>query len=150
LPSRDLDGLSIFETAAGSILTAQAPTRYAVRQVLEQELTNTIAQREAAARLARFKAGNPLGNDDYIFDDKENKTKPMNVEKELRAVAVKKDFFGRVITPLKELDSNSTASAKNRRAEQDNKDAKVWVTFHEGLNNAVRKPISLREFLRGL
>lgn len=61
------------------------------------------------------------------------------------AILVKRDFFGRVIEakPLAELDGNSE---KRVRKEE----RKVWVTYHEGLNNAVRKPISLMEFMRGL
>lgn len=59
-------------------------------------------------------------------------------------LVVKKDFFGRIIQaqPLAEL----AGSAAEKRAGQD----KVWVTFHEGLNNAVRKPMMLGEFLSGL
>lgn len=59
---------------------------------------------------------------------------------------MKRDFFGRVIEarPLSELDSNSA----ERRAKRE--EHKVWVTYHEGLNNAVRKPMSLEEFLKGL
>ncbi len=62
------------------------------------------------------------------------------------AALVKRDFFGRVVEvkPLAELDGNS-AERRARREER-----KVWVTFHEGLNNAVRKPISLQEFMRAL
>jgi len=29
-------------------------------------------------------------------------------------------------------------------------DNKVWVTFHEGYSNAVRKPITIEELMRGL
>lgn len=60
-------------------------------------------------------------------------------------VVVMRDFFGRIIEskPLAELDGNCD---RRRRHEE----RKVWVTYHEGLNNAVRKPISLKEFLRVL
>lgn len=133
----------------------QAPTRYAVRQVLDQELQKTIALREAAARQARFKAGNAEGvQDEYHFDDKENVTvKEGTKTKQFFATGtggsdVKRDFFGRVIAekpaPLGQTDGNAGAGASVKPA------IKVWVTFHEGQNNAVRKPISLKEFLRGL
>jgi chromosome transmission fidelity protein 18 len=49
--------------------------------------------------------------------------------------------------PLAEVDGNS---GQRKRAKADAAERKVWVTFHEGLNNAVRKPMSLDEFLRGL
>lgn len=71
-------------------------------------------------------------------DDKEN----AGADKEKM---VKRDFFGRVleVRALEELD------AKNARKNAQ-KQRKVWVTFHEGLNNAVRKPISVAEFLKPL
>ena len=74
-----------------------------------------------------------------------------------KPAAVKRDFFGRVI-PTRPLAAVTTGTDGNmaagggkgrRREEEGAKGAKVWVTYHEGLNNAVRKPISLEEFLRG-
>ena len=145
LPS-DLDALSTFETAA-SLVSSQAPVRYAVRQVLDQELQRTIAHREALARQARFQAGGAgqLGVSALPtprFDDKENAKRIVGDAK----TAVKRDFFGRIVEarPLAEVDGNSM----DRRQREE--PGKVWVTYHEGLNNAVRRPISLQEFLRGL
>jgi chromosome transmission fidelity protein 18 len=142
----------------------QAPTRYAVRQVLDQELQKALAMRENAARQARFQSGSAAGvHEDYVFDDKENNPgmKKMSTgAKEFNATGtgregaddVKRDFFGRVIAaaapppqPLGERDGNARAER-----EKGKEDVNVWVTFHEGLNNAVRKPISLQELLRGL
>ncbi|EON97593.1 putative chromosome transmission fidelity protein 18 protein [Phaeoacremonium minimum UCRPA7] len=149
----DLDALSAFETAGAHVLATQAPTRYAVRQVLDQELHKTIALRETAARQARFKAGNPFGAgyDEFVVDEKENVRKWEAEKKLLSSTSVKKDFFGRIIQekprPLQDLDVNSSEK-RPRTAEKPA--AKVWVTFHEGLNNAVKKPITLDEFLRGL
>lgn len=90
----------------------------------------------AAAKTART-AAELAARLHHPHDDKEN-----GGDKTL----VKKDFFGRVIQvrPLAELNSQNSESqtAKKRR--------KVWVTYHEGLNNAVRKPISMAEFLKPL
>jgi chromosome transmission fidelity protein 18 len=151
------------------VLSSQAPTRYAVRQVLDQELHKTIVLRENAARQARFQSGAAAGGiqNDYGFDDKENQTKgPAATGKGAATVAVplatsvKRDFFGRVVAdktqqhrPLGERDGNS-AGARRKRGATGSGGAvpaagKVWVTYHEGLNNAVTKPISLDEFLRG-
>jgi chromosome transmission fidelity protein 18 len=157
-PTSDLDTLSTYETAGAYALGMQAPTRYAVRQVLDQELQKALARRETAARQARFQGGAAAGvHEDYVFDDKENAVGVKKVgsgAKEWTATGtgkegasdVKRDFFGRVIAqpvrPLGEADGNAGVKEKA--------DIKVWVTFHEGLNNAVRKPISLQEFLRGL
>lgn len=140
---RDLDALSTFETGI-NILSSQAPTRYAVRQVLDQELQRTIALRNSQARQARFKAGGGVGvASQSAADNKENLLAIMEAAKS--ATLIKKDFFGRVIEarPLAELDVNSQ---KRTKAEQ----RKVWVTFHEGMNNAVRKPMSLGDFMRGI
>lgn len=61
---------------------------------------------------------------------------------------MKKDFFGRIIEaqPLAAAAELDARSGKGVVKEEN----KVWVTYHEGLNNAVRKPISLKDFLRVL
>ncbi|KAM0323465.1 hypothetical protein ACHAQA_008744 [Verticillium albo-atrum] len=141
----DLDGLAVFETAA-AVLSAQAPTRYAVRQVLDQELQASTVRRENEARQARFQGGNPFGNDIPT-----TRVEKENIEhKRLKVLAlanrVKKDFFGRVVeAPPPELDVNG--DAMDAAPEQE---LRVWVTYNEGLNNAVRKPISLQELMRGM
>ncbi|KAI0872112.1 hypothetical protein GGS24DRAFT_28095 [Hypoxylon argillaceum] len=147
----DLDLLATFETSAAVLHGTQAPTRYAVRQVLDQELQKANSLRENAARQARYKAGNPHASEDYIFDDKENTNVTENA---LPGILVKKDFFGRVIQsvvqPLSESDGNSMDKKIAGIKPLGKAETKVWVTFHEGMNNAVRKPITLDELLRGL
>ncbi|KAJ8128500.1 hypothetical protein O1611_g5136 [Lasiodiplodia mahajangana] len=147
----DLDLLATFETSAAVLHGTQAPTRYAVRQVLDQELQKANSLRENAARQARYKAGNPHASEDYVFDDKEN----ANVaDSSLPAIPVKKDFFGRVIQstvrPPSESDGNSMDKKKAGTKPLGKAETKIWVTYHEGMNNAVRKPITLDELLRGL
>ncbi|KAK7432602.1 Chromosome transmission fidelity protein 18 [Neonectria magnoliae] len=146
----DLDALATFETAATLLLASQAPTRYAVRQVLDQELKLTIAAREALARQARFKAGNPLGHDETIFDNKEKAVKHKALaiaEAAKQATLVKRDFFGRVVeVRMLNLDEKS----EERLAMQAEKERNIWVTYHEGLNNAVKKPMSFQEFMASL
>ncbi|KAI1877071.1 uncharacterized protein JN550_001143 [Neoarthrinium moseri] len=104
----DLDALATFETSAAVIHGTHAPTRYAVRQVLDQEMHKMSVLRENSARQARFRAGNPHGQEDYSFDDKENLSKPKEIQ--LPSIPVKRDFFGRVIKteprPLQETDGN--------------------------------------------
>lgn len=146
--------LSTFETAGAHVLAAQIPVRYAVRQVLDQELQKTITMRDNAARQARFTAGmgadeiERLGHTTLVYNDKENagsgEKKPLIVP-----TIVKRDFFGRVIMEksLQEIDGNGSVK-KSKTAEKE--ENKVWVTYHEGQNNAVRKPVSLEDFLRGL
>lgn len=60
-------------------------------------------------------------------------------------LVVKRDFFGRIIQAQALADVQGGSLMEKKKKEE-----KVWVTFHEGLNNAVRKPMTLREFLSGL
>ncbi|KAM5365355.1 hypothetical protein ACJA88_012537 [Fusarium oxysporum] len=145
----DLDVLATFETAASLLLPSAAPTRYAVRQVLDQELKRTLVEREARARQSRFKAGNPLGHAEHLSTDKIMASKKHALEASSQdTTLIKRDFFGRIIEarPLAEI----TGNTPQQQAKHEEKERKVWVTYHEGLNNAVRKPISLQEFMRGL
>lgn len=131
--------------------------------------------RENAARQARFRMGRNVhaaaDADDFVFDDKENdvlggKKKVVSEKERLRIMklqqaqgrgAVKKDFFGRVIVEkvlsaeeraLGEMSGNGGRNLKKKgNGHEDG--VKVWVTYHEGLNNAVRKPITLEDFMRG-
>lgn len=148
---RPLDALVLFETAAASG-GASAPVRYAVRQVLDQEYQKNIIIRENAARQARFKAANPNDDTQHSFATKEHVVH----RAEEKVLGVKKDFFGRVVReemPLGEIDGNSNVNegAKGKAKNGDGKDDnKVWVSFHEGFSNAVRKPITIDELLKGL
>lgn len=64
-----------------------------------------------------------------------------------QATLVKRDFFGRVIE-VRTL--NLEEKSEERRAIQAEKERNIWVTYHEGLNNAVKKPMSLQEFMASL
>jgi chromosome transmission fidelity protein 18 len=125
--------------------------RYAVRQVLDQEYQKNIIVRENVARQARYKAGNL--QDDAEFSFAEQKANRGHHAEE-RILGAKRDFFGRVvkeILPLQEIDGNADPDVKGKRISKDGMgDNKVWVSFHEGYSNAVRKPITIDELLRGL
>jgi chromosome transmission fidelity protein 18 len=112
--------------------------------VLDQELHRTLALRETVARQARFRAGRVVGESDQHQPQSLTQLSKGDMAIVEDGLAVKKDFFGRIIQaqPLAEV----TGGAREMAATQE----KVWVTFHEGLNNAVRKPMMLREFLNGL
>ncbi|KAL2060932.1 hypothetical protein VTL71DRAFT_8984 [Oculimacula yallundae] len=157
-----LDTLVLFETASTSSSGAPPPVRYAVRQVLDQEYQKNIIVRENAARQARYKAGNP--DDDVEFSIASREHKGMGrpgLDMEM-VVAPKKDFFGREVREVfGEVDGNAGAGAGGEEGEREGRkkgkrdgkgkdDNKVWVSFHEGFSNAVRKPITVEELLRGL
>jgi chromosome transmission fidelity protein 18 len=148
---RALDTLVTFETASISG-SAPAPVRYAVRQVLDQEYQKNIIVRENAARQARYKAGNPDDKVDFSFSNTDKENKGHHAQE--RVIGAKKDFFGRVIReamPLQEIDGNAERDGRKENSRGKEKDGnKVWVSFHEGFSNAVRKPITVEELLRGL
>lgn len=125
--------------------------RYAVRQVLDQEYQKNIIVRENAARQARYKAGNP---DDDVEFALTNHIEHAGHHAEQLVVGAKKDFFGREIRettmPLQETDGNGEQEGKKGKKKDAKDDNKVWVSFHEGFSNAVRKPITIEELLRGL
>lgn len=80
-------------------------------------------------------------------DDKENAVHITAAEKKrTAAVAGKRDFFGRIINEARPGPAGpvteSAATKAVKKAEE-----RVWLSFHEGFSNAVRKPITLREFL---
>lgn len=167
MENSDLDALATFETAS-SLYAVQPPTRYAVRQVLDQELQRTLAQRENAARQARLRSGGPQvhrhDDGDGDDEDKENRPPPAAGKADSARLAekvVRRDFFGRVIADSAAAGPSAPGSSDGNAGGRNNKRRKipdegggeganrVWVTYHEGLNNAVRKPISLEEFMRG-
>lgn len=108
-----------------------------------------MIEREAIARQARFQAGNPLGHVETLNTEKLMNAKKLALAGDAEdATLIKRDFFGRIIEarPLAEV----TGDTPQQQAKKNEKERKVWVTYHEGLNNAVRKPMSLQEFMRGL
>lgn len=119
--------------------------------MLDQEYQKNIIVRGNAARQARYKAGNP--NDDSRFSIADGKKNKGHHAQE-GVLDTKKDFFGRVIheelMPLQEIDGNAEGFGKINKKKGGNDDNKVWVSFHEGFSNAVRKPITIEELLRGL
>jgi len=152
----DLDVLATFETSAAVVHGTNAPTRYAVRQVLDQELRRTKALRERSARQARFTAGNTSGAESILFDVDGGVVLPKPSAKVVLPMLdkVKKDFFGRVIqteekSTMQDANGNDESGRAAKGKSNGDDEAKIWVTFHEGMNNAVRKPLSLDEMMRG-
>ncbi|PQE31376.1 Chromosome transmission fidelity 18 protein [Rutstroemia sp. NJR-2017a WRK4] len=145
-----LDTLITFLTAPA--LTPATQVRYAVRQVLDQEYQKSILLRESAARQARYHAGGDGGEDDYdtSLAGKKGKKTEIGEEKD----EVKRDFFGRVVLGRASGNTGQVGEETERGQERGKGKKKggkkVWVTFHEGFSNAVRKPITVAELMRGL
>lgn len=65
-------------------------------------------------------------------------------------VLLKRDFFGRVINNPRPPSAGKGASNENGSrltGVAKEEEPRVWVSFHEGYSNAVRKPITLTELL---
>jgi chromosome transmission fidelity protein 18 len=124
--------------------------------VLDQEFQKNILVRENAARQARYKLGNPDEDDsmEVFTDNMENKENKREFDLDA-APTIKKDFFGRVlldqeVQPLRESDGNAGEKKRKKTNAKGKDENKVWVSFHEGFSNAVRKPITVEELLREL
>ncbi|MCJ1313915.1 hypothetical protein MMC25_007595 [Agyrium rufum] len=141
-----LDTLSTFETSA--MTTGQvAPTRYAVRQVLDQEFQKYALRQRAAARQARMQDVDVVG--ELSREALSNGTEASNLpDLDLKTgKPPKKDFFGRVIREKPNTDDNGKTT--HARKQSTGGRSKVWVSFNEGFSNAVRKKVTLAELMNG-
>ena len=140
-----LDELGTYETGGKGFGESGRKTRFAVRQVLDQEWRKEEKRRAEAARLARFSGGaaNGIGSAGVAGDDED--AAPQKRAKELM---VKRDFFGRPIEmPKPGSSDHEKAQTEEKKASEEQR---VWVTYHEGYSNAVRKPITLAELMKDL
>lgn len=132
-----LDTLASFETLA---CKKDDKVRYAVRSVLEMEWKKESARIDMENRKRR---GGQEHEEMVVPEEtEEDVTKKLD---EANKKAVKRDFFGRVIKekPLVE-------GEVRKKTEQEGDDDRIWISFHEGFSNAVRKPITIDELFRGL
>ncbi|RFU35662.1 hypothetical protein B7463_g702, partial [Scytalidium lignicola] len=144
-----LDTLVAFETASAGSAT-NPPVRYAVRQVLDQEYQKNILLRENAVRQARYLAS----NNGVPEKSKDGNSNIKKYEIPDNNTSMKRDFFGRIIKmntlPLQEINANSIRENKNAHRGKKKGENQVWVSFHEGYSDAVKKPITIEELMRGL
>jgi chromosome transmission fidelity protein 18 len=134
-----IDAMGSFETLGGK---KEEKVRYAVRSVLEQEWRIESARMDMENRKRR---GGQTGVEE-VEEKKEEKTTEEKVA-EANARAVKRDFFGRVVVERPLL------AGEERKKKVENKggdEGRIWVSFNEGYSNAVRKPVTIDELLRGL
>lgn len=144
-----LDLLGTFETGGKNFGDAGGKTRYAVRQVLEQEWKREETRRAEEARLARFGVSNLTGTKTaHPSTTKPKSARDLNIDSDGKKVT--RDFFGRIVV----VPDGETAADKAKREARANGKGKqnlgVWITFNEGYSNAVRKPITLAEFMKDL
>lgn len=131
--------------SSSSCTSGSAPVRYAVRQVLDQEYHKEVLRKQSEA-LNSSTVGKNKPNRKSTDGDSEKDASSKNP---LKDISVKRDFFGRIIqepTPAPN-DSDESQPVQNEASKAGRK---VWVTYHDGYSNAVRKPISMGELLAGL
>ncbi|EXJ76906.1 hypothetical protein A1O3_10063 [Capronia epimyces CBS 606.96] len=123
-----------------------APTRYAVRQVLDQELKKEKLLQSSLTRMAR---SGVLDTRKLGDQDKENLGSIKNSKQAMiKDAGSKRDFFGRIINETRPTSSGKGAVAQ-MTTETAPHEGRVWVSFHEGFSNAVRRPITLKELMDG-
>ena len=140
---RSLDRLTSFHMGkTAGVLSA--PVRYAVRQVLDQECRKERLLQHSLSRLARSSQSD-YNNLVGTKDDKEN-VDPAGKQKAARTMnGAKRDFFGRIINDVRPASAGKGAILPNSASKPE--EDRVWVSFHEGYSNAVRKPITLKELM---
>lgn len=131
-----LDTLASFETLAGR---RDDKVRYAVRSVLEMEWKKESVRIDMENRKRR----GGQDNEEVVVPEETEQDIAQRLEDTNRK-AVKRDFFGRVIT-----DQPNVKGRVTKTQEESEKD-RIWVSFHEGFSNAVRKPITIDDLFRGL
>ncbi|KAF2401834.1 P-loop containing nucleoside triphosphate hydrolase protein [Trichodelitschia bisporula] len=126
-----VDAVGGFDTLKGGGQASEG-VRYAVRQVLEMEWRKEGAKKGEESRIARMRG------DKGDAGEKEE----VAVEKTGKAV---RDFFGRLV-----VEEGASKGTEGRKRPGSSKgEDRIWVSFNEGYSNAVRKPITFEELMRG-
>lgn len=144
-----LDALGSFETMGGK---KDDRVRFAVRQVLEMEWKKESARREGEAR--RRRGGDVPGDYNGAEESKLEGDEEAKKAKE-KDKGIKRDFFGRIVSTARPGSAAGSSSGDGRKKRDELTQAsaaegRVWVSFHEGFSNAVRKPVTIEELIRGL
>ncbi|PYI14413.1 hypothetical protein BO86DRAFT_459209 [Aspergillus japonicus CBS 114.51] len=150
-----LDTLIAFSqtTTNTTTTTATAPVRYAVRQVLDQEYRKETTLKRSTDGSGGLKPTHPKSSGPKPHPDTARKPGAAAAD----GVAVKRDFFGRIIAQepsaqgwAEDGDAQQKKNAAAQQTQMSKSGRRVWVTYHDGFSNAVRKPISLAELLGDL
>ena len=145
--TRPLDEVTSFHMGktAGE---ATGPVRYAIRQVLDQELRKEAMRQRSASKQARFDHGRGTETIADAEMDKENTGKDAPIKQRIAAVsAIKRDFFGRIVNEVRPISKASELGKALTSGATKADEKRVWVSFNEGYSNAVRKPVTLLELM---
>jgi chromosome transmission fidelity protein 18 len=150
-----LDSLARFETA-GKLGGADDRVRFGVRQVLDAEVRREEKRRAEADRKRR---GGVVDDEETTADQEEEQiSKEQAIKAAGKKAGLKRDFFGRIISTAPEMEQpghrrQGSEGARKRpksSGQSSEKDSgRIWVSYHEGFSNAVRKPITLKELMAG-
>ncbi|KAL9114489.1 MAG: hypothetical protein Q9227_001570 [Pyrenula ochraceoflavens] len=141
-----LDTLSSYHLGTSSASVSNAPVRYALRQVLEQECRKEALRQRSKARLDQAMSADPSQQAVNLQDAGNDKENAEGTSKKSSGSRVKRDFFGRVI--VNEQKPGATRiNLKEAAIGTNGKETRTWVSYHEGYSNAVRKPITLKELM---
>ncbi|KAL8849939.1 MAG: hypothetical protein Q9221_005118 [Calogaya cf. arnoldii] len=147
-----VDALTSFETATCGG-PASSTTRYAIRQALDQEYQKSVASRAFMSQ-ARSGAGSNVASNKSASNPNHNVSSGIVGKGSGHLNASKRDFFGRVIKndqcELEKSGGRRQSTNSSDRAHGEKKGGQIFVSFHEGYSNAVRKPITLDDLMRGL
>ncbi|KAL8693749.1 MAG: hypothetical protein Q9218_001494 [Villophora microphyllina] len=145
-----VDALALFKTASCSGPTTSI-ARYAIRQALDQEHQKYLVRQKATTAQAKLGAAGSLDPKPYL--SKTGRQSSQYGKDGAQPAAPKRDFFGRIV---KEHAADSEAPEASRwdanpkgQFSGTKNGGKIFVSFHEGYSNAVRKPIILDELMRG-
>ncbi|RUS19855.1 hypothetical protein BC937DRAFT_86802 [Endogone sp. FLAS-F59071] len=117
------------------------PTRYAVRQLIAQEIEHENLRRHEEIAQSR------TGHDIRVKHGPEKSTTSRLVNSTGDLEKPPMDFFGRPLVIATTSNDNQTNTDKtggsSKKTQKNNH--KIWYKFHEGFSNAVRKPLTIRE-----
>lgn len=150
---RPVDALTSFETAAYGG-PASSTARYAIRQALDQEYQKSVAGQRATMGQTRPGAGSNVPSNKLASIPKRDVPNSIHGKGSGRINAPKRDFFGRVVKDdeygLEKANRRRQSTNPNDRTHGQRRAGQIFVSFHEGYSNAVRKPITLDDLMRGL
>ena len=134
--------------SSASCASGSAPVRYAVRQVLDQEYRKEVVRKHSDMINSSAAANSKQSMKTRKFTDGENE----NSKPPLKDLGAKRDFFGRIIEePQRDPAAEDGIGGQDpAQSEESKAGSRVWLTYHDGYSNAVRKPISMAELLTGL
>ncbi|KAL8996335.1 MAG: hypothetical protein Q9169_004135 [Polycauliona sp. 2 TL-2023] len=148
-----VDALTTFETSACTGL-ASSTTRYAICQALDQEYQKSVAGQRASMGQDGTGAGSNTPPNRTADIPRSGASNSVLGKANGLINAPKRDFFGRVVKDdehgLDEANGQRRSSNPGNRAQGKKEDRQIFVSFHEGYSNAVRKPITLDDLMRGL